>query len=115
MFKNLGNLTQLAGLLKNFGQIKTKIAESKERLTKEVVIGVDESKCVRIDMNGVGVVIGVQVDQNSIQSTQQLEAAIQQAANQAIKQAKQLHVNSIREMTAGVDIPGLDGILQELQ
>ena len=39
MFKNLGNLGQMAGLLKNFGQIKTKISQKKEELATQVVNG----------------------------------------------------------------------------
>ena len=116
MFKNLGNLGQMAGLLKNFGQIKTKISQKKEELATQVVSGEVTGGSVKIEMNGLGQVLKVAIDPVVLtpELQTQLEGSIQEAANIAIANAKKLHVAAIREMTDGLPIPGLDGILEEM-
>jgi hypothetical protein len=34
--------------------------------------------------------------------------------NHAVAQAKEMHVHAVRELTNGLDIPGLNGIIDEL-
>ena len=116
MFKNLGNLTQLAGMFKNLGQIGSKMAEAKAQLATELVIGEDESSAVVIEMNGLGEMTHVRIQEQFLtpEMQTQLQQSILIAANQAIQQAKKLYVEKIRELTNGVDIPGLDGIIEEL-
>lgn len=116
MFKNLGNLTQLAGMLKNLGQMKTKLAESKSKLATQKAVGQDTSSSVRVEINGLGEVISVEVQQHVLtpELQVQLQQSIQIATNLAIQQAKQMHLQSIKELTQGIELPGLDGILEEL-
>ncbi len=116
MFKNLGNLTQLAGMLKNLGQVRGRLAESKERLATERVVGEDTSSSVRIEMNGLGEVIAVTVNTQVLtpELQMQVQESIQIATNLAIQQAKRLHLESIRSLTQGVELPGLEGIMEEL-
>ncbi len=116
MFKNIGNLTQIAGLLKNLGQMKSKVAEAKQKLAGKTVVGSIPGDSVRIEMNGLGEVTLVAVDPAMLTPDfqAQLQASLQEATNKAIKLAKQLHVESIRELTGGVELPGMEGILEEL-
>jgi DNA-binding protein YbaB len=37
-----------------------------------------------------------------------------EAINHAVSQAKSLHADSIRELTQGVDIPGLEKVIQDM-
>lgn len=116
MFKNLGNLTQLAGMFKNLGQIGTKMADAKAQLATQQVTAEDDSSAVKIEMNGLGEMTHIHIQEQFL--TPEMQAQLQQsilvASNRAIQQAKKLHVEKIREMTNGVDIPGLDGIIEEL-
>ena len=116
MFKNLSNLTQVAGLFKNLGQMKGRIAEAKKHLAGRKVVGETDGSRVHIEMNGLGEVTNVQVhlDLLTPEMQSQLQKLLQEAINKAVGRARELHMESIREITKGVDLPGLDGVLQEI-
>lgn len=116
MFKNFGNLTQLAGMFKNMGQIRTKIAQAKERLAAEKVSSDTIGGGVRVEMNGLGEATAIAIEAHllSPEMQAQLQDSLREAINESVKKAKALNMASVRQMTAGIDIPGVDGILEEL-
>lgn len=116
MFKNLSNLTHLAGMFKNMGQIRTKIAEAKERLAAEKVTSDTIGGGVRVEMNGLCEATQITIEPHllSPEMQSQLQESLREAFNQSVMQAKQLNMASVKQMTAGIDLPGVDGILEEL-
>jgi DNA-binding protein YbaB len=43
-----------------------------------------------------------------------VQRLILESMNQAVTAAKELHVQAVRELTHGLDLPGLDKILEEM-
>lgn len=111
MFKGLGNL---ANLMMNARQIGGKMEEVAKRLREERVIGTAGGQMVTVHANGLGQVTQVVIDPNleCHNDRELLQDLLPTAINEAVAKAKQLHINAMKELTGGVDIPGLDQALQ---
>jgi DNA-binding protein YbaB len=115
MFKNLGNI---ANLMKAFGQLPDKAAKLKQQMEAKRIRGraCEGDHQVTVEVSGLGQVHEVDISSSLFAPehrslTQRLTL---EAINHAVTQAKALHAESIRELTQGVDIPGLDKIIQDM-
>ncbi|MFM7562520.1 MAG: YbaB/EbfC family nucleoid-associated protein [Planctomycetota bacterium] len=111
MFKGLGNL---ANLMMNARNLGGKMEEVAKRLREERVIGTAGGQMVTVHANGLGQVTQVVIDPNlkCHHDRELLQDLLPAAINEAVAKAKQLHIEAMKEMTGGVDIPGLDQALQ---
>lgn len=136
MFDKLKNIASLMG---NAGQLKEKFAQMQEELGRKTVDGEAGAGAVRVTVNGRFEVLRVQLDQSMLQTllgpmsepdaavdanvdaaAQQLRASddlhmiedlIKAATNAAMFKARDLVKDEMREITGGMDIPGLDGMM----
>lgn len=132
MFDKLKNIASLMG---NAGQLKEKFAQMQEELGRKTVDGEAGAGAVRVTVNGRFEVMRVQLDQSMLQTLlgpatepdgnvtaadQQLQASddlhmiqdlIKAATNAAMFKARDLVKDEMREITGGLDIPGLDGMM----
>jgi DNA-binding YbaB/EbfC family protein len=113
MFKGIGNIAQM---LKQAQEMSGKMAEANDGLkSKRFTIEVGGGM-VKIEANGLGETRKVSIDPDLFQRGEQemIEDLLVAAFNQVSIKAKQLHMESMREMTAGVNLPGLDQALEKL-
>jgi hypothetical protein len=110
------NLTQLAGLLRSPGQITSRIQQVKVTLRKTQVQGKAGQDHVRIDMNGMGELHRVAIASELVSPDRhaELEAKVAEAVAAAFLEARRLHLAALRELTGGLDLPGMDKIIAEL-
>lgn len=132
MFDKLKNIASLMG---NAGQLKEKFAQMQEELGRKTVDGEAGAGAVRVTVNGRFEVVRVQLDQAMLHTLlgpapdpgasasaddQQLRASddlhmiqdlIKAATNAALIKARDLVKDEMREVTGGMDIPGLDGLM----
>jgi len=107
MFKNLSNLGSLLKQAQNIGgQLGNLTEKLKQRRTK----GMAGGGMVEIEVNGILEVLRCTIDpallaQNDRELLEDLVAA---AVNQAITNGKQLHAEAMRDLTGGIELPGLD-------
>lgn len=117
MFKGLGNIGNLAGMIGKFQEIPQRMQELNERMKSERVSSASGCGRVNVTMNGVGEVQSVTIEP-AIQEEEVavLEQAVTEATNAAGAAAKELYASSIRDMAAEMDlgIPGIDGLLESL-
>ncbi len=116
MFKNL---TQFAGLLRNAGQMTKKVQESKAELGKTIFQKTSTSETVIVKMNGLGEVQSIEIvlekfEVESDHHKTHLEKEILEAVNAGIVEARRLHVEAIKKLTNGLDIPMIDNLIAEL-
>lgn len=113
MFKNL---TGFAQLLKNAGSLSQKMKDSKEKLRKQEVVGRCSTGEVVVQMNGLGEVKQITLaDSIKLDSAPgRLESHLIVAINQGIGKARQLHVEAIKEVTGGIELPGMKEMLNDL-
>jgi DNA-binding protein YbaB len=72
---------------------------------------------VMVELNGLGVVQTVELSDSLLHSPAHKSLAqrlIRESMNQAVASAKVMHVQAIKELTRGLDLPGLDKILEEM-
>lgn len=110
MFKNLNGLAQL---LKNASSMGEKAKEMKEQLANEIVVGTAGGDMVTVEVSGVGEVKRLRlspelVEKNDVELIEELVPA---ALNEALTKVRAMTVEKMREMTGGIDLPGLDDAL----
>ncbi len=112
MFKGLGNL---GSLLRNAQQITGRMQGLSEELKKRHVTGSAGGGMVEIEVNGVMEVLRCHIDAKLLEDGDRelLEDLVATAVNQAIAKGKQLHADTIRDMTGDIDVPGLDDALSK--
>jgi hypothetical protein len=109
-FKNLGNLMRMAG------EAKQKMAEVQEELARQQVAGESGGGAVRITMNGKGEVLRVDLDQPLMaglagDDKAMVEELIAAAVNDAQQRVRELVAEQLKQVTGGMDVPGLSDML----
>jgi len=106
MFKGLSNL---GALLKQAQQFGGRMKELNEELKKRRAIGTAGGGMVEIELNGLVEAVRCHIDQQLLTQGDRelLEDLIAAAVNQAVAKAKQLHAEAVKELTGGLELPGL--------
>ena len=115
MFKNLGNI---ANLMKAFGQLPERASKLKQQMEAKRIRGraCEGDHQVTVEVSGLGEEHEVYIS-SSLFSREHRSLAQRltlEAINHAVAQAKSMHADSIRELTQGVDIPGLEKVIQDM-
>jgi len=115
MFKNLGNI---ANLMKAVGQLPERASKLKQQMESKRIRGraCEGDHQVSVEVSGLGVVHEVDIS-GSLFAPEHRSLAQRltlEAINHAVAQAKAIHPESIRELTQGVELPGLDKLIQEM-
>ena len=113
MFKGLANL---GTLLKQAQQIGGQMGQLTEEMRKRRVIGTAGGGMVEIEINGLIEVFRCSIDPQLVAQNDRelLEDLVVAAVNQAVAKGKQLHADTVRGMTGGLSLPGLDEALAKL-
>jgi nucleoid-associated protein EbfC len=106
MFKGLGNLATLLKQAQNMG---SRMQEMGEELKRRRTLGTAGGNMVEIEINGLMEVLRAKIDPTLISGgdCELIEDLVSAAVNQAISKAKQLHAETLREVTGGMELPGL--------
>ena len=103
---NLGNLGNLASLMKNAGKIQGMMKEAQEKLAKIEVIGEAGAGLVKIKINAQGYALSVFIDDSVLKEDkvilQDLVAAAINDAAQKIEREKEKMVGGAGGMLSGI-------------
>ena len=110
MFKGLSNLSSL---VKQAQQIGGQMQNLGERLKHLRATGSGGGGMVEIEVNGLLEVLQCRIDPQLIaQGDRELiEDLVAAAVNQAVAKGKQLHTDAMKELTGGLELPGLQEAL----
>ncbi|QQE11565.1 YbaB/EbfC family nucleoid-associated protein [Planctomycetota bacterium] len=120
MFDQLKNLKNLAGLMGNAGELKEKFEQLQAELARIEVEADAGAGAVRVTVNGKFEVKRVQLDPAMISALagdgadtdkEMIEELIVSATNAAIKKAQDTMRDQMSELTGGMNLPGLDGLM----
>lgn len=113
MFKGLSNL---GSLIKQAQQIGGRMQELSEKLKEHRATGSAGGGMVEIEVNGLLEVLRCKIDGELVaQGDRELiEDLVAAAANQAISKGKQLHTDAMKELTGGLELPGLQEALAKV-
>ena len=109
MIKGLGDLGNMAGMMKQAMEMKGRIQEIKETLGNEQVEATAGGGMVTVVMNGKMQLLSVKIDPEIVdkEETAMLETLVQAACNEAVEKVQDLLKEKMAEVTGGIDIPGL--------
>jgi DNA-binding YbaB/EbfC family protein len=109
MFKGLGQLANLPGLLKQAQEMRGKLEQLNAELKSKRVTGAAGGGLVEVDANGLGEALAVRIDPTLIekQDRELLEDLLPAAINAAQQKAKELHAESMQTIAGGFNLPGL--------
>ncbi len=113
MFKNI---TQLAQMLRGGGQMAERLRRAKADLGSRFFQRNSKCGTVVVEMNGLGHMKSIRIanDSASPPNHVDMEIIIAETVNEAIQEARRLHIAAIRQMTGDIQLPGLDQLLNEL-
>ncbi len=113
MFKKLSNL---ASMIKQAQQIGGQIQHLSEELKERRTTGAAGGGMVEIEINGVLEVLSCRIDPQLIEQKDRelIEDLVAAAVNQAVAKGKQLHADAMKELTGGLELPGLQEALGQV-
>jgi nucleoid-associated protein EbfC len=105
VFKGLANL---GTLLKHAQQLGGQMGQLTEEMRKRRVTGTAGAGMVEIEVNGLMEVLRCSIDPQLLAQNDRelIEDLVVAAVNQAIGKGKQMHADSIRDITGGLPLPG---------
>lgn len=106
MFKGLSNL---ASLMKQAHQVSSRLQAVNEELRTRRAVGRAGGGMVEAECDGLGQLLRVTIDPSLIERKDRelIEDLVPAAVNAAIAKSKELHAEALRELTGGIDLPGL--------
>ncbi len=112
MFKNLANL---GNIMRQAQEMGGRMQEVNDRLKAQKVTANAGGGMVEVEMNGLGQMLKLTIDPLLVENNERemLEDLIPAAVNDAIQRAKQLHVEEMKSLTQGIDIPGIDSAIEK--
>ena len=114
MFKSLGNLAGLPGLLKQAQEVSGKMQALQQELRSKRATGSAGGGLVEVDVNGLAEVMAVRIDPSLVEKGERemIEDLLPAAFNSAQQKAKQLHSEAMQSLAGG--IPGFQDAFSQL-
>jgi DNA-binding YbaB/EbfC family protein len=116
VFKGLGNLANIGSFIKQAQQMGGKLQQINEELKSRRAEGSSGGGLIQVEVNGVGEVLSCRIDPSLISAGDRelIEDLLPAALNQALAKSKELHVEAMKSMAEGVDLPDLNSLLSQL-
>ncbi len=116
MFGGLKNLAGMASMMSQAGDIKGKMAEAKERISRLEVQGTAGGDAVTVRMTGDFQVTAVVIHQWLVESNnrQLMEELVTSAMQESIQKVKEVAAREMADMAGGMNIPGLQDAIAKM-
>ena len=113
MFQGLGNL---GSLWKQASEFRGQLEKLSEELKNRRTTGASGGGMVEIEINGALEVLHCKIDPQLVAQGDRelLEDLLVAAMNQAVTKGKQLHADALKEITGGLQLPGMREALEKI-
>jgi hypothetical protein len=107
MFGDIGKMLKIAG------ELKTRLPELQAKLEKARFTGQSSEGMVEAVVSGKGQLVDIQLSHTAVAQGDPAKLAgwIKEAVSSAQAQAAQAAAEGMREITGGMSLPGMEGIL----
>lgn len=111
MFKGL---TNLSALMRQAQEVGGRLQQLQDQLKLRRVSGSAGAGMVTVEANGLGQVLKITIEPALVERNERemIEDLLAAAVNDVLAKAKQMHVEAVKELTEGVDLPGLEGAIE---
>lgn len=100
-------LKDMGKLLKQAGEMKSKMKQIQEELKKVKVSGTAEGGKVEVVLSGELECLDVIIDPSFGSNTVALQRALQKAFNESARKAKELATTKLSDISGGLNLPGM--------
>lgn len=107
----LGNLGNLAGLMKTAKDLQANMAKMQERLAHQRHEGAAGGGMVRATVDGRGTLVDVKIEPSAAEDVELLEDLVRAAVCAATTKSQEASKSEMAAMTGGLNIPGLTDVL----
>jgi DNA-binding YbaB/EbfC family protein len=106
----------MSAMLRQAQQMNGRMQAMQTDLKAATVSGFAGGQLVEVRMNGLGEMLDLKCDPSLFQAVNrpQFEQLVTAAVNDAASKARELHVDAMKSLTSGLDVPGLDDALAQL-
>lgn len=113
MFGALGNI---ASLMKQAREMGRRMESLQAELKQRRATGAAGGGLVEVEVNGLQEVLACRIDRQLLaqNDAELLEDLICGAVNDAVNKSKQLHAETLKSMTGGLELPGLDDMISRM-
>jgi DNA-binding YbaB/EbfC family protein len=113
MLKGLGDI---ASLMKQAKEMQGRMSEIQDRLALMRIQGSAGGGMVTFEVNGKQDVLGCTIDPTLFESgdREMVEELTVSAMNDALYKSKQAAAEAMQEITGGLNIPGMEGMMSKL-
>ena len=108
------NIGDLAGMMGQVKQMQQKMAQTQEELQAKSVQGSSGGGMVTATVNGKGDLLEIKFDPAAIDPNdlEMLEDLTRAAVNAAVEKSRQMMQEEMSKVTGGLNLPGMDQIMQ---
>ena len=107
----LGGFGNMIELMKNAKNIQARMAEYQQMLATKRFDAETGGGAVRVTVDGKGTVVDIKIEPSATEDVELLEELVKAAVCSAVSRAQEAMKDGLAEMTGGLNIPGLDGLL----
>ena len=107
----LGNLGNLAGLLKSAKEMQAQFGKLQEELAAKRFDGDAGGGMGRVTVNGKGTLLSVKIDPKAAGDIELLEDMIKAAVAAAAAKSQEAMKSELASLTGGMNLPGLTDLL----
>jgi hypothetical protein len=107
----LGNLGNLAGLMKSAKDLQEQIAKMQQELTSRRYEGAAGGGMVRAVVDGKGTLVDIKIDPQALGDVELLEDLVKAAVGAAAAKSQEAMKSEFAALTGGLNVPGLTQML----
>jgi hypothetical protein len=107
----LGNLGNLASMLKSAKDLQGQVAKMQEELATRRFEGAAGGGMVRATVDGRGTLVDVRIDPQAVTDVELLEDLVKAAVGAATTKSQEAMKGDLAAMTGGLNMPGLTEML----
>jgi DNA-binding YbaB/EbfC family protein len=105
MFGSMKGMGDVMKLVSQAGKIKENMQQAHERARERSAVGESGAGMVKVTANGIGEIIGVQLDPEALNEPESLGPLITAAVNVALQKGKEILLEETRTAMGGIDLP----------
>lgn len=109
MFKQMG---EMMSLLKNAREMQSRMEAMQKRLAEAQLVAQSADGSIRVVANGLGEILSIDCHPPGDIVGRLGEA--KDLVNDALRQAKERHMEEMKAITEGMDVPGMQDVLKKL-
>ncbi len=102
----------ISNIMQQAQQMQSKMAEIQQKLAQKSIVGSAGGGMVNVTVNGQGEILSISIEDPLIVADEKvmLQDLIVAATNDGLRKAKELGKEEMKQLTGGINIPGLSNI-----